>query len=80
MVVGACQRFQFFRQNTWFWKNNVALSKILCGILHELINISSSYKKGQSAKANFILTTRATLTKKATKTNDKDSVSTEWRN
>ena len=36
MVLGA----QFFRQNTWFLKNNRALSKFLCGTLHYLISIS----------------------------------------
>ena len=38
-VVGARQSFQFFRQTTWFLKNNRALSKILCGILHYLTSI-----------------------------------------
>ena len=28
MVVGACQSFQFFRQITWFLRNNRALSKV----------------------------------------------------
>ena len=32
IVVGV----QFFRQNTWFLKNNRALSKFLCGILRYL--------------------------------------------
>ena len=36
IVVGA----QFFRQNTLFLKNNRALSKFLCGILHYLISIT----------------------------------------
>ena len=39
MVVRACQSFQFFGQNTWFLKNNRALSKFLYGILHYLISI-----------------------------------------
>ena len=39
MVVGARQSFQFFRQNTWFLKNNRALSKFLYGILYYLIII-----------------------------------------
>ena len=38
-VVGARQSFQFFRQTTWFLKNNRALAKMLCGILHYLISI-----------------------------------------
>ena len=52
MVAGARQRFQFFRQITWFLGNNGALSKFRYWILHN-----------QFAKANFELTTRATLTK-----------------
>ena len=40
MVVGAGQSFQFFRQNTWFLKNNRALSKSLRGILHYLGSIT----------------------------------------
>ena len=39
MVVGA----QSFRRNTWFLKNNLALSKFLCGILHYL-NITKYYQ------------------------------------
>ena len=39
MVVGARQSFQFFKQTTWFFKNNKALSKFLYGILHYLISI-----------------------------------------
>ena len=38
-VVGVCQSFQIFRQNTWFLENNRALSKFLYGILHYLISI-----------------------------------------
>ena len=38
-IVGARQSFQIFRQNTWFLKNNRALSKFLYGILHYLISI-----------------------------------------
>ena len=38
-VVGACQSFQVFRQNTWFLENNRALSKFLYGILHYIISI-----------------------------------------
>ena len=38
-VAGARQIFQIFRQNTWFLENNRILSKILCGILHDLISI-----------------------------------------
>ena len=35
-VVGARQSFQMFGQNTWFLKNNRALSKFLYGILNYL--------------------------------------------
>ena len=38
-LVGACQIFQFFKQNIWFLENNRALSKFLNGILHYLISI-----------------------------------------
>ena len=40
MVVGTCQSFQFFRQNTWFFENNRALSKFLYGILNYPISIT----------------------------------------
>ena len=40
VVLGA----QFFRQNTWFLKNNRALSKFLCGILRYLISITKLSK------------------------------------
>ena len=39
MVVGARQRFPFFRQITWFLKNNRALSKFRYRILYNLISI-----------------------------------------
>ena len=52
MIIGACQNFQFFRENNWFLKNNRALSKLLYW----------SYKKNQTIKLNFVLTTQATLT------------------
>ena len=39
MVVGARQSFQFFRQSTWFLKNNRVLPKFFHGILHHLISI-----------------------------------------
>ena len=39
MVVGARQRFQFFRQITWFIGNNRALSKFKYWVLHYLIII-----------------------------------------
>ena len=42
MVVGAPQRFQFFRQKTWFLENNRALSKFLYGVSHYLISIIKS--------------------------------------
>ena len=38
-VARARQSFQIFRQNTWFFENNRALSKVLYGILHYLISI-----------------------------------------
>ena len=38
MVVGARQSFQIFKQNTWFFENNRALSKILYGILRYFIS------------------------------------------
>ena len=38
MVVGARQKFPYFRQTTWFLENR-ALSKILFEILHYLISI-----------------------------------------
>ena len=41
MVVEA----QFFRQNTYFLKNNRALSKFLCGIFHYLTSIAKLSKK-----------------------------------
>ena len=40
VVVEARQSFQFFRQNTWFLKNNRSLSKSLYGTLHYLISIT----------------------------------------
>ena len=48
MVFGVRQNFQYFKQITFFIENNRALSKFLYGIL-------------QSVKANFVLTTLATL-------------------
>ena len=45
MVVGARQNFRFFRQNTWFLENNRTLSKVWCGILHDLISIIKLLKK-----------------------------------
>ena len=37
--VGACQMFQFFRQKTWFLRNNRAFPKFLYGILNYSISI-----------------------------------------
>ena len=45
MVVGARQRFQFFRQNTWFLENKRALSKFLYENVHYLISITKLSKK-----------------------------------
>ena len=42
MVVGARQSIQFFRQKTWFLKNNRALSNFLYGVSHFLISIIKS--------------------------------------
>ena len=39
MVVGIRQSFQFFRQITWFFGNNRALSKCKYWILHHLTSI-----------------------------------------
>ena len=39
LVVGARQRFQFFRKLTWFLENKKALSKFKYWILHHLISI-----------------------------------------
>ena len=39
MVVGTRQRFQIFRQITWFLRNNRALSKFRYRILHYLVSI-----------------------------------------
>ena len=49
MVVGVRQSFQFFREHTWFLKNNRALSKCSYGILHYLISIIK-LQKNQSIK------------------------------
>ena len=38
-IVGACQIFQIFRQNTWFLEKNRALPEFLYGVLHYLISI-----------------------------------------
>ena len=60
MVVGARQNFQFFRQITWFFGNNRALSKFKYWILHYLTS-TTKLQINQSEKPNFILTTKATL-------------------
>ena len=60
MVVEARQSFQVLRQITWFFGCNRALSICRYQILHYLIELSN-YKIDQSVKANFVLTTRATL-------------------
>ena len=54
MVVGPRQSFQFFKQITWFLKNNTALSKFLDEILHYLIRITTLLKY-QSTNSNGIL-------------------------
>ena len=60
MAVGPRQSFQFSRQITKFLGNNRALSKFRFWILRNLISIIK-LQKNQSVKANFKLTTRATL-------------------
>ena len=51
MVVDACQRFQFLRQNTMFLENNRVLSISLYGILHLLV--LPSYNKISPCKTNL---------------------------
>ena len=58
MIVGAHQKFQFFIQITWFLENNCLNLGIGFGITWLVL---SNYKKNQSLKTNFKLTTRATL-------------------
>ena len=60
MVVEASQNFQFFRQIPWLLGNNRALSKYRYHIMYNLISITK-LQKNHSIKANFKLTTRATL-------------------
>ena len=62
MVVVVRQSFQFFKQITWCLGNNRALSKFRYRILHNLISITKS-QKNDFVKANFKLTTQATLIK-----------------
>ena len=62
MVFRSRQRFQFFRQMTWFLGNNRALPKFRYRILHNLTSITK-LQKNHSIKANFKLTRRATLNK-----------------
>ena len=59
IVIGACQSFQLFRQNTWFLGNRYRNLRYFIRIINYEIN--------QSVKVNFILTTRTTLTLKDTK-------------
>ena len=62
MVVRARRSFQYFRQIICFLRNNGALSKFIgYQIFHYLISIIKSYRN-QTTKANFTLTTQATLT------------------
>ena len=60
MVVGARESFQLFRQTVWFLGNNRAFSKFRYQILYILICITKS-KQRHSIKADFNLTTQATL-------------------
>ena len=55
IVVEARQSFQFFRQLTWFFRNNRALPKFRYHIFHYLVSIIR-FKKNQSIKANCIST------------------------
>ena len=77
MVVGARQSFQFFRQITWFLGNNRALSKFRYQILHNLISITKFYKN-HSVKANFKLSTRATLAVEIFCIKKSKQLSKEW--
>ena len=45
MVVEAPQSFQFFRKNTCFLENNIALSNLVYGIFHYLFGITKLLKK-----------------------------------
>ena len=56
-------KFRFCGQHTCFLENNKASSKFLHVILHYLINTINlkKFKKNQSIKPNFILTTRINL-------------------
>ena len=65
-VCGACQSFQFFRQNSWFRENNRALSKFLYGILYYLISITKLYRKSVH-KAHFHINHATCLKKKKIK-------------
>ena len=60
IVVGAC----FFRQITWFLRNDRTLSKFTYWIFHYLISIIKLWKN-QFVQANFILTTRPPSGKKS---------------
>ena len=43
-VTGACQSFQFFKQNTWFLEINRALPKFLYEIFYYVISITELQK------------------------------------
>ena len=45
MIVGPCQNFQFFRENTWVLGNKRALFKFKYRIFHYLISIIKLQKK-----------------------------------
>ena len=61
VAAGTRQSFQFFTQIAWFLGNNRTLSKLRYRILYNLISITKLHKN-HSIKANFNLTTPATLT------------------
>ena len=60
-VVGACQSFQIFRQNTWFLKNNRALSKFFVWNFALLNQYYQIITKSVHKKNNFLSTMQATL-------------------
>ena len=62
-IVETPQSFQIFRQNTWFLKNNRALSKFLYGILHSLISTIKLYQN-QYIKKQFYINHASHLNKK----------------
>ena len=60
MVVVACQKFQFSRQDTWFLKNKRALFEVLYGVLYYFISITKILKKSVH-QSQFYINHKATL-------------------